>query len=533
MRSLLTAFIVIIFLQTYVCPQDVKSEAKLHRIEPFSLVQEEQLLLRTKSADKSELYKGLNNFIIKKLGKIKTGTESDGNIYVPKLIIFDSTQKSTFTWNEDRSKESEVSQVLTDGQWSNVDRRTYLYDNGRPAGFLYEQWQNGAWVNVERMTETYQDNYTKYVSVSEKWVSGVWVPYSRNTFIYDANGNFLSYTWEQMANGIWTNVLRSDCTYDGRGNLLTYTNQEWANGAWENREKYTHSYNDQGKELTYLFQYWQNGLWTNLMRGTSTYDSNGNELSFLQEEWRNGDLVKEYRITRAFDNKNRQLTELYEDWINGAWVNNSRSNNTYSINSDKVTSLLQIWRQDAWIDSSRITRTFNTNGHLLTFLSENSVGSSWVNYKMQRLHYDYFGNADKGESFVWKDGAWTPFSSILEFNYNNGKDHSEYYGASVQIAYGLFLDEGPSVAQEFNVLQNYPNPFNSSTSIAFTIRKTAPVRISVYDILGNRVAVVIDEIKNPGFFRVEFNGSRLPSGVYIYRLESGGFNIAKKFILMK
>lgn len=86
---------------------------------------------------------------------------------------------------------------------------------------------------------------------------------------------------------------------------------------------------------------------------------------------------------------------------------------------------------------------------------------------------------------------------------------------------------------QYQLTQNYPNPFNPTTTISYSINKEGNVKLSVYDALGKKIAVVVDEYKPAGSYSVKFDGIGLPSGVYLYRLESGGFNASRKFILMK
>jgi hypothetical protein len=81
--------------------------------------------------------------------------------------------------------------------------------------------------------------------------------------------------------------------------------------------------------------------------------------------------------------------------------------------------------------------------------------------------------------------------------------------------------------------QNYPNPFNPVTKISYEIPKSGLVTLKVYDILGKEIATLVNEVKNPGSFVVDFNGSSLSSGIYFYRLESNGFVSTKKMMLIK
>ncbi len=86
---------------------------------------------------------------------------------------------------------------------------------------------------------------------------------------------------------------------------------------------------------------------------------------------------------------------------------------------------------------------------------------------------------------------------------------------------------------KFELNQNYPNPFNPSTTIKYQIPKAGMVSIKVYDILGQEVAILVNEIKNSGSYQVNFNASKLASGTYIYRLQAGSFVQTKKMLLLK
>ncbi len=85
----------------------------------------------------------------------------------------------------------------------------------------------------------------------------------------------------------------------------------------------------------------------------------------------------------------------------------------------------------------------------------------------------------------------------------------------------------------FDLHQNYPNPFNPSTTISFSIPEQSYVTLSVYNITGSKIATLVDKPMSAGKHSVIFNGSDLGSGVYLYRLESKGFNKTGKMLLMK
>ena len=89
------------------------------------------------------------------------------------------------------------------------------------------------------------------------------------------------------------------------------------------------------------------------------------------------------------------------------------------------------------------------------------------------------------------------------------------------------------IPTHFVLNPNFPNPFNPSTIITFSIPKQSHVTLRVYDVLGREVASLLDETRPVGSYAVQFDASRLPSGVYFYRWQAGEFVETKKMVLMR
>ncbi len=85
----------------------------------------------------------------------------------------------------------------------------------------------------------------------------------------------------------------------------------------------------------------------------------------------------------------------------------------------------------------------------------------------------------------------------------------------------------------FSLFQNYPNPFNPTTIIGYRLRESGFVSLKIYDILGNEVSVLVNEMKAPGKYQVEFNASTLPSGIYFYTIIQGNNRATTKMQLIK
>jgi len=85
----------------------------------------------------------------------------------------------------------------------------------------------------------------------------------------------------------------------------------------------------------------------------------------------------------------------------------------------------------------------------------------------------------------------------------------------------------------YSLGQNYPNPFNPSTKINYKIARNEHVNLSVYNVLGKEIAVLVNELQSPGSYAIVFSADDLPDGVYFYKLETPSFTKTSKMILMK
>lgn len=86
---------------------------------------------------------------------------------------------------------------------------------------------------------------------------------------------------------------------------------------------------------------------------------------------------------------------------------------------------------------------------------------------------------------------------------------------------------------EYSLLQNYPNPFNPLTNIEFSLAKAEHVKIFLYDLLGRRVGILLDEYKDMGQHKIVFDGSNYASGTYFYKITTSNYSKTKKLLLIK
>jgi hypothetical protein len=89
------------------------------------------------------------------------------------------------------------------------------------------------------------------------------------------------------------------------------------------------------------------------------------------------------------------------------------------------------------------------------------------------------------------------------------------------------------VPMQYSLDQNFPNPFNPTTVISFQLPAVSYTTLTIFDILGKEIAVLVNETKNPGKYSVQWNAAGFASGIYFYRLQTENFTETKKFVLMR
>jgi hypothetical protein len=119
------------------------------------------------------------------------------------------------------------------------------------------------------------------------------------------------------------------------------------------------------------------------------------------------------------------------------------------------------------------------------------------------------------------DGLLSPYSSEVNIQSSNW-----------QQKYGDIVTE-QVVPNNYSLDQNFPNPFNPSTTINYAIPKSGNVSIKVYNIIGEEVSTIQNGYKDAGYYSVNFDASKLSSGIYVYKIFSGTFSDVKKMMLMK
>ncbi|MDP4197238.1 MAG: CHRD domain-containing protein [Bacteroidota bacterium] len=159
------------------------------------------------------------------------------------------------------------------------------------------------------------------------------------------------------------------------------------------------------------------------------------------------------------------------------------------------------------------------------------------------LDFDFTGNS---AFTLWSPHDQQPFTNdmrielvsgnIYENIHTNDYPDGEIRGQlspTVMSAILSVKQVASNLPLSFSLSQNYPNPFNPSTNIRFSVPNSGLVNITIYNLLGQKVAVILNEVKTAGTYDVSYNASNLPSGIYFYNMKAESFNRTMKMILLK
>ncbi len=220
--------------------------------------------------------------------------------------------------------------------------------------------------------------------------------------------------------------------------------------------------------------------------------------------------------------------------VPGHGINSLTANDSYvyAADGDGV-----VWRRSLTdfnlpVELTRYTSSIKSNNITLNWITATELNAS--KFEIER----------KYSAAVWnKIGEITAAgnsTSQKSYSYTDSKLAAGKYTYRLKIVdldgtfkYSNEIQADISVPKDFSLSQNYPNPFNPTTSITYSLPKDGNVKLTVYNAIGIKVVTIVDEYKPAGNYSVQFNGSNLASGIYMYRLEAENYSATKKLIILK
>jgi|WetSurMetagenome_2_1015567.scaffolds.fasta_scaffold285259_1 hypothetical protein len=230
-----------------------------------------------------------------------------------------------------------------------------------------------------------------------------------------------------------------------------------------------------------------------------------------------------------------------------------------SVNWDSIPSNLDQWNfgenflihifdNPVPVELSNFIATANLNNVTISWTTLTETNNSGFEIERVSSLPDSKAGSTEPSQDGWKAIGFVPgfgtSTEIHSYTYNDSKLKYGSYSYRLKqldydgsVFYSDVINIDVNVPGEFVLEQNYPNPFNPTTNIGFRISNEGFVSLIIYDVIGNEVAILVNEEKQPGTYEVEFSPEasiRNPaSGIYLYQLRAGSFVETKKMLLLK
>ncbi len=390
--------------------------------------------------------------------------------------------------------------------------------------YLMQRFAFGVWQDAERVIFFFDDSGRIVVDLLQLYINNEWVDDDRFIYEYEGDSPYPSVvTWQEWdANeSDWVNLERDLLVFDEHGRETEIIIELWDDegNEWIAYDRTVITYTEDGNYLEILSYYWGFDDWELDYRVRWIYED-GRLVQEIEEYWDGEEWWVDFRILYEYDDQGNNIAELYQyyDDFEEEWVNDARYLYSHNTEGNQTESVYQWWDEDeeVWKNLTRTTSEYdNRNNHIRdTYYAWG--GEDWIPSIRMSMHYD---QNDELQMIVFE--GWINEEWRYEERYLFGGFDPTY----------VVVDEG--LPQRFELMQNYPNPFNPSTTIRFSIPEQSGVSLTVYDVLGRKIAVLIDDEMNAGTYAHVFDASRLASGVYLYQLRTGEYIEMKRLILMK
>lgn len=395
----------------------------------------------------------------------------------------------------------EIEQNWDNGSWID-NKRNYTTTNldGGVMETISQSKSNGEWVNKTKMTMNFNlnmsDSTFRFLSVySYQWNAGTsaWDQMGRSEYLYDSNNFLIGINGYLNMGTLEIHYTRVTFANNNVGMPVLETDEKFNFGTqqFENEERITYVYNNSNpKDLLHETEaVWISSAWQDTFKTSYTRNSMLNPLTIIEESITNGTTYQNqgrYQIT-YLPNGEDETEVIYSYWNtnSSAWMLNSRQSYTYTAFGEVDVYMFETYSNGNFNPWLRTTYTYDSNNKLSIELTEEYTSGSYQNEERKLYSYEPLST---GEKFIVED---------------------------------------------YSLQQNFPNPFNPSTTINFGLNAMSNVKLTVYNMLGQEVAVLVDKELPAGAHSIIFNASYLASGTYLYRLEAGNQVQTRKMLLMK
>lgn len=390
------------------------------------------------------------------------------------------------------------------------------------------------------------------------WIPDNWFDEGRIIYNYNTEGLLTEVSYDSLANGNWKTYISMQMEYNASNQLYKDISYYYeSDGSIVHGVKWEYKYS--GNKMSEGFQYmWDvdTELWEPY--GKEVYTYTGELVTKIEEydDMGDGSFELAGETDLKYDNQNREIESHTKIWNS---IDNIFENSDLTTTEYYKDLKMSRWHSRSWDVENGVWSEenytlmeykYDSNDNCIEEESTSSfgfMGFSFVSKSKLKSAYDANNFLIETIDYTWDDGG-SQYLPIMKSEFsNNSEGQPEVIIESIH-SMGLWVNahkyiynydgtvdiaNKSQIPIEFELMQNYPNPFNPETTISYTINESNNVELKIYDILGNYIATLVNESKQPGRYNVKFNAADYSSGAYIYSLNVGNKIVTKKCLLIK
>ncbi|MFH1195144.1 MAG: alpha-amylase family glycosyl hydrolase [bacterium] len=382
------------------------------------------------------------------------------------------------------------------------------------------------------------------IAILEEYADYLW---SIDSTLYMILEHFTANTEEKILAEygmmIWGNITGEygNASISATSNLI---GASYTSGAWNKPHKVAYMESHDEERLMYK----------NLTQGNFSGDYNIRQLNIALQRvklcaaffltipgpkmlWQFGELGYDFSINYPSGTSDDRTTPKPIRWD---YLNNINRKNLYGVirELNNLRTKYDIFEtEDFTFDLSKFAKRINLDSDTMNVTIVGNFGVyertlDNPNFQYAGTWYDYFSNdsinvINPNEAITLQAGEFHIYTDV------------KLPAPDPYLLVGINGDHfDPEIPAGYKLEQNYPNPFNPSTVISYQLPVISKIELKIYDVLGREIKTLVDTEQLPGYYSIEWNGkdnsgNQAASGIYFYRLTSGGFSITQKLMLMR
>ena len=435
---------------------------------------------------------------------------------------------SSFTYDTNKNVTNSSEVEWANGIIISGQQNLSVYDNNNnETSQINQTWDTSSktWLNTDKTTYTYDVNKSNTSLTMQKWTAGAWLNDTQySNIIWTSQGKetiALSYDVMQWVNNSWSAIGKCTSTLDAYNNVTSQLQQDWdgSKSAWVNSSQDISTYDVNNNLTSDLYQRWNNttGVWDNDYLNTWTYDANnyltsegGQSWNSLTSKWE----MPSHKTIDTFDANHNKTNSLDQtlDTVTNTLVNYIQSIYTFDEYNNQTSYVYQFWDAvtGAWVNQyNKTIQTYDANHNKTSDISQewNIISSTWVNNYKMTTNYDTNNLID--------NTVYISFDA-------DGKTVD--YGDSTLNFYRTVINAVQNIKTAESEVSVFPNPSNGKFIISSP--ESSINAVEIFNLLGDKVYSNANQSA-----KSEINLSTAAKGVYLLKINNGTKSNGTKIVI--